>query len=54
MVAAGPRPFSDTVVEDGPLSTALTAALELGLPGLLGPLASVCTNDYTPSSRCFD
>ena len=53
MVAAGPRPFSDTVVDEGPLSTALTAALELGLTGLLGPLASICTNNYTPSGRMF-
>lgn len=52
MVAAGPRPFSDTAVE-GPLPTALTEALELGLTGLLGPLASICTNDYSPSSRMF-
>lgn len=53
VVAAGPRPFSDTVVDEGPLSTALTAALELGLTGLLGPLASICTNNYTPSGRMF-
>ena len=42
MVAAGPRLFfSDTLVEEGPLSTALTEALELGLAALPGPLASI-------------